>query len=626
MRLALLLLLAGSPALAAEPSEQALIYFNARMALREGRSEEAVKLWLLRNAVESETHRTSAHDEDFGSVLWAALGDLAICQDGLAPDDDGAGLWPVAMHNRLVRRMGRRPAKRGVDFRAFAVGHQQRRVMPDSVLSLEELRHVRLSDGPCVDPWLLRRRISGADLFDPDDRLLEAQLLLHLLDRSRWTLDLERVRGLATIEARRFDLNLEIIELATREARREAQARAREGRGLGMSREAVEAERERLPPQVIRAESEAARILTDCTLWPVSEWMLLSPDRRRFLFDHARAHGADAEQMRGLALGILDEVVAAGDGAEADQWIARFDGDPAAVWGGERGRRLLALDPGSGFGERAVIALHRGVRHLEEGDAEAALRSLALAVREAPGSRTADEVRGLARRWLSYLASRYEATEELLVVLHEILPTPEYASILEDLMWRAAFRADDPSFERGLASPSGRGALERRLALLRPLAAGRAQRFVDDVGGLLERSPSEAFRFLDELVQRLELEDPDVRAAQGATLWRLRELVRPILARADAPARLQNRAEAFLARSQALQPHIGYGLRDQVRQMGPAGEVYAGSVRVAPSDALPWPFAPASVSAPSVFEPLRLTPIEWRDDAGDLVFGWRIEG
>lgn len=629
MTAALALLLWGLSVARAEPagpSEQTLIYYNARMALREGRADEAVRLWLLRNAVESRTHRVSPHDEDFGSVLWAALGELAICQDGLRPDTEGAGLWPLAMHNRLVRRLGRPAPKRRNDFAAFSVGQQQRRVSAESVLTLEELRNLRLSDGPCLGPWLERQELGIPVWSDKRDRLHQARLLLHLIDEAQRTLDRERVRGLAALEARRFDLNLQILEITTREARRDAEARARRGRALGLSRAAADEAREQLSPFAIRAEGEAARILAAAPGWPVSEWMALSPDRRFFLYDHARLRGADPERLRALALGILDEVVRAGDGAQAAQWIARFDGDPATIWGGERGRALLALDPSSNFRERSVVALHRGVRSLEEGDVQGSMRSLALALAEAHTSTASDTVRALARRWMSYVASRYESTEELLVTLQELLPRPDYAVILEDLMWRAAFRADAASFERGLAHPGGRGALERRLAVLRPLAAGQTQRFTQGLGRQLEASPSEAFRFLDELVQRLEREDPEVRAAQTATLERLRELVRPLTAQVDGPGRIQRRAEEFLLRTQPLVPDPGDSLRDRARAVSPASEIFAGSIRLAPSDPLPWPFAPGTVSAPSVLEPLRLTPVEWRDADGELVFGWRIEG
>lgn len=620
------LVLAVSVAHGAEPPEQSLIYYNARMALREGQPEESVRLWLLRNAVESRTHRISPHDADFGSVLWAALGELGICQDSVRPDEDGAGLWPIAMHNRLVRKANRRPTPRDNDFRAFAVGLQQRRVAASSVLDRHELSNLRLADGPCMGPWVQARRLDFLPSGDGDKPLGQTRLLLHLLELTRETLDTERVSGMAAVEARRFDLNLRIMELVAREARREVGSSIGPGRWIGREAFGWDPTADRLAAQELRAQASANAILEAAPHWPVSEWMSLSADRRQFVFDRARAHGADPEQLRQVALGILDALVQAGEGAEAEQWIARFDGDPAEIWSGERGRHLLALDPASGFRERAVLALHRAVRLLEEGDARGALNSFAVALREAENSRASEDVRGLARRWTSYVASRYESTEELLTVLQSQLPPPDFAPVLEDLMWSAAFRADRASFDRGLARPGGRGALSRRLANLRPLAEGHSTRFTDQIGRQLDRSPSEVFRFLDEFVTRLEREEPGVREAQAGTLWRLRETVRPIVARTATPNRVQRQAEEFLLRTQALLPEATEHVDDRARALGPRGEVFAGNIRVAPTDPLPWPFAASAVSAPSVLEPLRLIPVEWRDASGQLVFGWRIEG
>ena len=67
----MLALLACCWALAAEPSDHTLVYYNARMALREGAPLEATRLWLLRNALEDQTGRVSTHDADFGSVTWS---------------------------------------------------------------------------------------------------------------------------------------------------------------------------------------------------------------------------------------------------------------------------------------------------------------------------------------------------------------------------------------------------------------------------------------------------------------------------------------------------------------------------------------------------------------------------
>ena len=618
-----------------QPTDHTVIYYNARMALREGQAVEAVRLWLLRNALEDQTGLVSSHDGDFHSVTWAALGEAGICQDGYPLDDEGVGLWPLALHNWVVRNMGRwgKP-RRPRPFGAFELDRQQRFVSISDVLSAEELRAVRLFRGRCLRPRVIMVEAGLPVNADISDRQIAAQLLRYLLVRARSTLAEEDVRGRAVIEARLFDIDLQLTALAAREAKQNTRERVRRGREHGLSSGSLAAMSEEAPGYTLSPETEAALILRGCVAWPVSEWMALAPDRRLFLFDHARGYGGDEATLDHIALGVIDQLIERGQGEDVERWIAHRGvvDDSAArrtIWSGARGQRLLALEPETGFRERAVIALHRGVDELERGELPRALRSMAYALQHAPESRSADKVISLSRRWLSYVASQYEISDELLVTLQELVPRRDYGIILEDLMWRAAFHADQESFERGLDNQAGRGALERRLALLRPLAQGDLGRFTDKIGEGLERSPSETLRFLTQLVERLEREDADVRAAQLPTLAKVGLLLAPLASQDAGSGRRGRTASALLERFQAITEGLG-GLgpgasaHDRARSLSPSGEVFAGSVRLAPADTIPWPFNASVIAAPSVFTLLPLTPREWRDDAGELVFGWSL--
>lgn len=619
-------------ALAQEPGEQTLVYYNARMALREGRPDEALRLWLLRNVLEDESGVVSIHDPDFHSVTWAAMGEMGLCQDGLPTDEEGAGLWPLALHNWIVRNMGRRGfAAPSTPFRAFEVGRQQRFVSISDVLSGPELAALQFVRGPCNLPRVALARAGESPLASLSDRQVAARLLRDLLENASLS---DQVRGQAAIQARLFDLDLQLTALAAREARRQEVEQARRGRELGLKRGSVAAIRDESPETTLNPDSEAARILRACVDWPVWEWMALSPDRRLFLFGHARSYGGDPQRLDQLALEILDRLIDQGEGAQAEDWIARVGSveDPLArqiIWSGERGQRLLALDGEQGFGEGGVIALHRGVDHLERGELPQALRSLAFALQHAPGSRQGEVVESLSLRWLTYVASQFEITDDLLITLQELVPRRDYAVLLEDLMWRAALRADRQSFDRGLRHQAGRNALQRRLHLLDPLASGDVNGFTARIREGLRDAPSETLQFLDQMVQRLELEDGLVRSAHVPTLESLTRLLEPLMA--DPTGRQGRKAEDLVRRSQAimegvggLAPDAGPGAR--ARALDPSGEVFVGSLRLAPADPLPWPFPVTEPSPPSVFVPLDLTPVEWKDDQGELVFGWSIGG
>lgn len=626
------LLLAAGLAQAA-PSDATVVYYNARMALQEDAPLEAVKLWLLRNSLESVTGRVSPHDADFHSVTWAALGELGLCTDGHRRDREGAGLWPLATHNLVVRNMGRRGNNRlPRTFDAFEVGRQQREVAIGDVLDAETLQTVRLRRGRCLGPRLAMLHAGQNPFAQLSDRTITAYVLRDLLERARETLDGEQVRGRSVIAARLFDLDLQITALEERKARQRARARAQRGRILGLSRASTDALLASAPKTDLDDRSEAARILRSSATWPASEWMALEPERRRFLFDQARTYGADAAGLDRVALGVLDAHIAAGDGAEAQAWVARAaptEALRARIWRDERGAALLALAPEAGFSERSAVALQRGVHDLSGGELERALRAFAYALAHAPDASDPDATANLSRRWLSHVAGLFELDEDLVTTLRVLVPGRDFSILLEDLMWRAAFHADAGSFAMGESVHPGRGALDRRLAALRPLAQGDAPAFTRAIERGLRRSPTETLRLLEQLVQRLEREDAATRARHARLLTALRVRLRPMAEDTDGSARRRRTATVLRDRMQAMLEGVGVApgdARDRARGLDPQAEVFVGAVRLAPADPLPWPFRRTDASPPSVYTQLQLRPAEWRDEAGARVFGWSIEG
>ena len=623
-----LLLCAGLAGAAEQPDPATLVFYNARMALREDRPLEATRLWLLRNTLESQTGELSPYDDEFLSVTWAALGDLGVCQDGLPLDEDGAGVWPVALHNWVVRNRRRRPARPPTAFEAFEVGRQQRNVSIDDVLSAEEISTFSALRGRCMLPHLWRigdGRSPFTELSDPE---ISTTLLLVLLQQSRFTLDPEKVRGTALIDARLFDLQLQLVEIAEREARRITQEQIRKGREAGLSKEALAAIRDQAPTFEMTEDTVPARILKASADWPVEEWMALSHERRLYLYDAAQDWAGDKDAFRRLALEIGDALVAAGEGAEVEKWLARgvtLD-TRADVWSGERGRRLLTLDASTGFRQRSAIALHRGVDALERGDLQGSLHAMALAIQTADEAPDSEATRALALRWLRFVAAQFTITEELMITLQSIVPRREFSMLLEDLLWAAALRSDRASWEEGLLHQPGRGALERRLELLGPLAGGDLGGFLNALDDRLAESPVEAMRLVGSMLERLQLEEADVRVAHIPTLEAVANRLRPFLDPTISKRQARTAAE-LMAETQAILEGLGSmptSSVDRARLVDPQREVYAGSVRLAPTDALPWPFAVSVVAAPSVFQPIELIPVEWTGSYGERVFGWKL--
>ena len=622
------------------PTDQARVYFNARMALREGRAKEAVKLWLLRNAIESKSGEVSAYDEDFRSVTWAAMGELGLCQDGFPKDDvdAGVGLWPVALHNWVVGNMRRPPPGAGSPpFAAFKVGRQQRFVSIHDVLDAAELRAAHLHRSSCLGPTLLRIGLGERWMARLSDKPVTARVLRHLLRKALTTLATDRVVGRAVIQARIFDLNLQLTELSARAERRTRRRTARAGRQQGLSATAIEEMNALDVGDAISPDSEEGGILADCLSWTVEEWMSLTSERRQFLFAHAARFKADSAAARPLTLAVIDRLIEDRLGTELQSWIAHSSakgsqGARRALWLGERGRRLLSLDRETGFRERAVIALHRGVDFLARGERAQALGSLAHALRWAETSRAADKVRNLSRRWLSFVASQFRVTDELMVMLRSVVPRADYAFVLEDQLWNAALGADRRSFESCLGHMVGRGALNRRVEMLRPLAQGDAGLFSVNLEERFAQAPYFAIRFIRQFLERLQAQDAGVRAQHVPTLRRLKLRLEQALEQAHGGKRSHRGVEALIGQIRAIIEGLegltgGFPSADEgdrAHALSPDGEIFAGSFRVAPSDPLPWPFAVAEVDAPPVFTFISLRPEEWRSQSGALIFGWRV--
>lgn len=617
--------------LAAEPSpldevpRQTAVFYNARVAQRRKRPAEVLTLWLLRNSL-ADAGKAGTHDGPFRSVVWAATGAMGLCQDGFARDDDetGAGLWPLGLHNHVL--LARQPDELPSPYEAYDVGRQQRLITLHDVLDDEELESVSFSQTFCFAPRLALLDFGLDPLGDLNDRLVSGPLLRRLLVKALATVKRDQVTTVAAIEARLFDLELALTELRSRRKKDVALDAATEVRGANMSEGAAN-----------RAGEQAARPLTDTkqvaflqrTLrWQPAEWLTLSRQRREFLFSHARQHSLDPDGLRDLTLGIVDRLTASNDGQEVMGWIGTLElvTDRELVFGGARGERLLALDEGSGFRERSVIALHRGVAQLERGALADALRSFAFALKHSDSSRAGATVHPLARRWLSYVLARYETNAEVLATLKALVPRQDFNPIIEDLLWAAALRTDGRSFDRLAETAQRGGSFDQKVQRLSPLAHGKAGELVSRLKASAQEGPYDALRFTRQLVDMLEREEAEVRRANRALLSQLITLLEGIAAQENQAKTNEKVARELAGRVQALLEAMGSaaGPNADSRALNLSHSAFAGSLRLAPADPLPWPFAPPAVEAPPAFTPFQLVPVEWRDEQGRLVFGWRI--
>ncbi len=340
----------------ATPSNQTLVFYNARLALREERPAEALKLWLLRNSVADREGFVGIDDPDFRSVVWAATGKLGLCQDGLSRDDEGgAGLWPIGLHNWTVQARGTLP-ELATPWDAFDVSRQQRLISLHDVLSAPELRTVAFHKTECVRVNATLAGLGDALRLDLADKMSIGTVLRRLLAISLKTIDRSKLPSTAVIEARMFDLDLVLDQMYARQRQRESNATRVLARKVGVSEVgANEVAAKKLP---WGENSHQAQFLRKAITWPVSDWMSLTRERRLFLFEQARPYISDRELVRPLILGIIDALLETGGSDELEIWVGHLEATDviarrADVFEGARGKRLLDLEPTSGFRERA---------------------------------------------------------------------------------------------------------------------------------------------------------------------------------------------------------------------------------------------------------------------------------
>jgi hypothetical protein len=617
---------------------------NARVAAEQRRPTDVLRLWFTHVASPSE--KAAKAEGDLRSVLWWAVAHGGLCPGGLTADSahigagkpaGGAGLWPVALHNFTVGSLSERRA-RGRDvpppFEAFTRGRQARKVHHDDVLSASEIKSFTSAQGPCSArdyalalPFL---RNSGEEYEGEKDRVLLARAMQLFLLKGLETLDARKVVGIPVIRARIFDLTLYLMDaLGRSSSRREAQLEPLENRGADTRSTATDS------------------FAREIAAWDLEDWLLLTPERRLFLWNLASPRFAketpEVSRRESLVLPLLDAALSRRNGREVTAWIAHLDtidsfSSPDSrkplrrlVWSGERGQRLAALEPSNGFRERAIVLLHRGVEHIEAGRTREALRDLAQAIATSEESSTAETLRVQTRRWLTYVLGTYEVKDDVLSVLQETLPREDAAVVQEDLAWRAAFRADARSFESLTSDTRIRTAARRRLERVAPLSKGQGDAFVKKLDTDFNDDPQNTSRDLDAFLTRVEREDPEIRARIGKLLVDVRKVVTVARARLEKEEGGLRRARTLadlLLRLDALTQ------ADDVRSLAPSASVFAGRIRATPEGDLPWPFLPPDTQPPTVFAPLILTPVDWRVTASDknaeladdrgIVAGWRI--
>ena len=211
--------------------------------------------------------------------------------------------------------------------------------------------------------------------------------------------------------------------------------------------------------------------------------------------------------------------------------------------------------------------------------------------------------------------------------------------------------------------PASRGALAQRLSRLGPLAAAKGNTFLTQLDRDLKDEPSRTLRFVRVLLDQMERQPATVRRDRISLLDAIDKIFERRLRRTRMPTKRKGektltktsgkRTTGFDRKLAAAQVRLrtiiegaeatrgdtaqvtvnstsarGPGATEERKAavLSPAHALFGGNVRLAPSDPLPWPFTPTPTDPPSAVAPIRLVPMEWRNQEGHLVLGWEIRG
>ena len=587
----------------------AMILRQMRRSIENIKNADVMRWWLARGALEAQG-RTNDLIVPMTSALWVAAGATGACIENYPYDNSGAGIWPVAMHNYLVHNININRSKGETlqnQFQFFKKSKQSRLISYDDLLNSVELKSFITRSGSCAARSNILQNLErlNTDYKDANNRTTIAVSMLHFLMRARETINAEFVMSNSLIEARIFDLKLYLA----------SQKKGKGGRPM--------------------TAPEKAELLQLASKWNVSDWMSLRAERRLFLYSQIADSIADYETKQKIILGIIDALISEKKGTEISDWVAFLNAteyeQKKVIWDGQRGDRLLGLGAESGFTHRGVVALHRGVYFFQAGDVREALRSFSLAIKYSDESAQPQPVRLAARRWLSYVAGSYDVKPELVAVLKEVLPREDFNIILQDLVWRSALHFDNKSFDSLMKFASGQAAWTARLQRLVSLSRGKVREFNSELNASLNEDPYASSKFITELFDHIESEEIKIRKDLNPVLLALQGQFLSMQADPEKGKSSSRFLSEALIRCDALLKGSTQGgavlktARENIRSLNPKAVVFAGSVRLAPTDILPWEFLQRTFEPPSVFLDIGIFPAELVAKNMDNIPGWKFQ-
>ncbi len=554
------------------------IFHNAWLAARDDAYTEVLQHWYLFQSLAIDRQ---AYAAPFASLLWATVDHLDLCPENLELDRAGAELWPLVLHNYLIRHRkdsDRPPQLKPEGVEAFQSGFQRRRVALTTTLEAPEMLALEVQRFPCS---------AVAQSRDLDDRALKepaaksgsrvkvvkeerARLLLAFLRQAR--LHWQEGDAARLLDLRIFSIQLYLEEKGQADAALVEQAAA-------LADAELDADTIAFIPQLI-AESDL-------------------PLARR----------------RTLLLEWLDRAIARQDAAGTRRIIGLIDRlDPDArvlIWSGVRGERLVAW--GENFPEGSALALHQALDYYGQRQILPTLRSLAESTRLGAAD---DASAVLAMKWIKFILLQYRFEGRLLDFLRQYLKPATFKAMAQDLMWTSVFYRERYFIEQ----TQTRDLLGYRLRSMQDklslIAAGRDGQVIK---ALEKDEPRQALQFIRSFTEQLSGQSQPLIVRMEFLLRGMQKVVDRQVGHSALQQDVRLALDALLIRAGALSE------QQKDRQVAAGASVMLGTVAVEPSGAAPWPFPDPERVGLNVFRAIHLrAEAPGRASARSAEYVWKL--
>ncbi len=597
------------PVASAEPTSreshpklaQELLMHGAR-SFNERRFTDVLRAWYAHRHLiaapkgENVSSRLLAFSSEFRSLAWGLVGEVGACPTELGQDEGAAGLWPIAVHNHILRTYRRRAPRKPPFFgglRSFERGRQARELRFDSLPALSELKHLKIKSGTCGAHDLMPIPYTSlAKSRGRERRMALSQSLIETLREGRRTLNEKQVRGKEIVDAR-------LVDLWTWQERQEAEERERAGSQRGASGSPEKRGTRRRSAEQLQVEEDLFQL-------SAAAWQQIEIERALRVYDVLEAR-LSLEKQRAILFALVNRSLQADDGLLLTRVLGRFDG-PRSIFRGALHEEplkgsILSLDISSGFRERGYFSFHQALEHERSDRIEAALRSFAFALRQAADSeRQTEKVTSYSLQWVSYILSQYQVDGSMIRVLRQVLPREHYAPVWRELVWSAIFQLDAKAFDLLMQSRAGRGRASAELRKFRSYTQGKASLFLREMSGLLRNQPSQAQRLLAHFVENLERQSYEVRLRHRSTLRGILVLLERTAQ--NARRRQLRMSDETRTRIESIEAGFPESTNLIERDLSADAALSAGAIRLPPESSLPWPFQREVPLEADVFGPI----------------------